>query len=70
MKLFSSFLALSVSVLPAVLVPSGVFSQSSSNYPIVGIWQGYATVGAQQVAVAIRISRSGSNLRVEFLNHP
>jgi thiol-disulfide isomerase/thioredoxin len=69
MKFFSSFLALSVSVLPAVVMPSDVFGQPSNSL-IVGIWQGYATVGVQQVPAAIRISRNGSTLTVEFLNGP
>ena len=71
MKLFASLLALSVSVLPVAVVPSAILAQSSSAAPIVGVWQGYATVReTQQVPITIRISGSGSSLKAEFLNGP
>jgi thiol-disulfide isomerase/thioredoxin len=71
MKLFASFLALSVGVLPAAVAPSAILGQSSSASPIVGVWKGFATVReTQQVPITIRISGSGSSLRAEFLNGP
>ena len=69
MKLFASFLALSVGVLPAAVAPSAIVAESSSASPIVGVWRGFATVHeTQQVPITIRISSSGSSLRAEFLN--
>jgi thiol-disulfide isomerase/thioredoxin len=71
MKLFASFLALSVGVLSSAVAPSAIPGQSSSASPIVGVWKGFATVGeTQQVPITIRISGSGSSLRAEFLNGP
>ena len=71
MKLFASFLALSVGVLPATVAPSTILGQSSSAAPIVGVWKGFATVGeTQQVPITIRISGNESSLRAEFLNGP
>ena len=71
MKLFASFLALSVSVLTAAVAPSAILGQSSSASPIVGVWKGFATVReTQQVPITIRISGGGSTLRAEFLNGP
>jgi hypothetical protein len=64
-------LALSASVLPAALTPSAMLAQSSSTSPIVGIWQGVATVReTQQFPITIRISGNGSTLKAEFLNGP
>jgi thiol-disulfide isomerase/thioredoxin len=64
MKLFASFLALSVSALPAL-------GQAPSTANIVGIWQGFATVrDTQQVPITIRISGKAPELRAEFLNGP
>src|SRR5580704_16776819 len=71
MKLFTSLLVLSVSVLPNALAPSAVPAQSPSSSPIDGIWQGFATVrDTQQVPITIRISGSQSTLKAEFLNGP
>ncbi len=71
MKLFIRLVALSVGVLPAAFAPSATLGQSSSASPIVGIWQGYATVHqTQQVPITIRILGSGSSLKAELLNGP
>ena len=70
MKLFASSLALSLCVLPAAFASSSPLDQPTSNSPVAGIWQGYATVREQQVPITLRISKSGSNLGVEFLNGP
>ena len=70
MRLITSFLAVSVGFLHA-FAPSAAFGQSSSNSPVVGIWQGHATVReAQQVPIVIRIEASGSTYKVELLNGP
>jgi peroxiredoxin len=71
MRLFASFLALSLGVLPASVASSAVPSQSFSASSIAGVWKGFATVGeAQQVPITIRISGSGPSLEVDFLNGP
>jgi len=71
MKLFVSFLALSLGVLSASAASSAVPGQSSSASLIAGVWKGFATVGeAQQVPITIRISGSGPNPVVDFLNGP
>ncbi|WP_158792794.1 TlpA disulfide reductase family protein [Granulicella sp. L60] len=71
MKLFASVLALSFSALPAAFAPSAMLGQTPSTSPILGIWQGNATVrDTQQVPITIRISGSGSRLKAEFLNGP
>jgi thiol-disulfide isomerase/thioredoxin len=71
MRLITSFLAVSVGFLHAAFAPSAAFGQSSSNSPVVGIWQGHATVReAQQVPIVIRIAASGSTYKVELLNGP
>lgn len=71
MKLFASLLALSISAVHVSLAPPAAFGQSSAAKPVVGIWQGYATVhDTQQVPITIRVSSSGSSLKAEFLNGP
>ena len=71
MKLFASFLELSVGALLAAVAPSALLAQSSSASPIVGVWKGFATVReTQQVPITIRISGNGSSLHAEFLNGP
>src|ERR1700722_13037385 len=71
MKLFASFLPLSVSVLPAAFAPSAILAQAPPTANIVGVWQGYATVrDTQQVPITIRISGKAPELRAEFLNGP
>ena len=74
MKLFASFLAVSIGILPAAVAPSAILGQSSSATSVIGVWKGFATIHETQIPITIRISSSGSGggsgLRAEFLNGP
>jgi thiol-disulfide isomerase/thioredoxin len=70
MKLFASFIVVSVVVLPATFVPSSAFSQSEKSSPVLGIWQGSATVNQTKVPIVIRVSSNGSSLMLDLLNGP
>jgi thiol-disulfide isomerase/thioredoxin len=71
MRLFASFLALSMVVTSSTFAPPVALGLASQPESIVGTWQGFATTrGGQQVPISIRISGRGSNLKAAFLNGP
>ncbi len=71
MGLSASSLALLVLLLPATVAPPPARAQSSAAAKITGVWQGDAIVHeTQHVPITLRISRSGSGLRMDFLNGP
>lgn len=52
----------------SLLLATSVFAVGST--PIVGIWEGSATVRGQQVPVRLQIAGSASNLRATLINGP
>jgi thiol-disulfide isomerase/thioredoxin len=65
MKRIARFLVLSL----GALAPTLALAQSTPA-SLTGIWQGFGTRDNQQIPLSLKITGSGENLKVEFLNGP